>query len=197
LLIAVEPSREMLDKAMQWVAQRRWYNVIPINTAVAEFNAAVSVDAVLLCATHDLLRSPSTLANVFRHVRAGARVAATGGKWAAPWLWPMNVLVFQLHAPYVNSFDGFDRPWRNLQAYCGTCTCAGSGGTPAFWPLGRPRRRPRDGHLGRPTRPTRAGRHRAQVPDRAGNRVRDADPQRGEERRHRLRQPNKPEALPA
>jgi hypothetical protein len=28
------------------------------------------------------------------------------------------VLVLQLHAPYVSSFDGFDRPWRNLQAYC-------------------------------------------------------------------------------
>ena len=38
--------------------------------------------------------------------------------WAAPWLCPLNVLVFQLHAPYVSSFDGFDRPWRNLQTYC-------------------------------------------------------------------------------
>ena len=24
----------------------------------------------------------------------------------------------KLHAPYVSSFDGFDRPWRNLQTYC-------------------------------------------------------------------------------
>jgi hypothetical protein len=95
-----------------------WDNVIPINTAAAEFDVAVSADAVMLCATHDVLRSPSALANVFRHVRAGARVAATGGKWAAPRLWPLNVLVYQLHAPYVRSFDGFDRPWRNLQAYC-------------------------------------------------------------------------------
>jgi ubiquinone/menaquinone biosynthesis C-methylase UbiE len=117
-LIAVERSREMLDKAMQRAAQRGWDNVIPINTAAAEFDAAVSVDAVLLCATHDVLRSPSALANVFRHLRPGARVVATGGKWAAPWLWPLNVLVWQLHAPYVSSFDGFDRPWRNLQVHC-------------------------------------------------------------------------------
>jgi hypothetical protein len=96
----------------------RWDNVTPVNTAAAELDIAVSVDAVLLCATHDGLRSPSTLANVFRHGRPGARVAATDGKWAAPWLWPLNVLVFQLHRPYVTSFDGFDRPWRNLQAYC-------------------------------------------------------------------------------
>jgi ubiquinone/menaquinone biosynthesis C-methylase UbiE len=70
-LIAVEPSGEMLDKAMRRVAQRGWDNVIPINTAAAEFNVAVSADAVLFCATHDVLRSPSTLANVFRHARAG------------------------------------------------------------------------------------------------------------------------------
>ena len=35
-LIAVEPSREMLDKAMQRVAQRGWDNVIPINAAATE-----------------------------------------------------------------------------------------------------------------------------------------------------------------
>ena len=69
----------MLDKAMQRAAQRGWDNVIPINTAAAEFYVAVSVDAVLICATHDLLRSPNTLANVFRYGRPGARVAATSG----------------------------------------------------------------------------------------------------------------------
>ena len=117
-LIAIEPSREMLDKAMQRVAQRGWDNVIPVNAVAAEFDVAVSADAVLFCATHDVLRSPSALANVFRHAGLGARVAATGGKWAAPWLWPLNLLVFQVHAPYVGSFDGFDRPWSNLQAHC-------------------------------------------------------------------------------
>ena len=39
-LIAVEPSREMLDKAMQRVAQRRWDNVIPINAVATEFDVA-------------------------------------------------------------------------------------------------------------------------------------------------------------
>jgi demethylmenaquinone methyltransferase/2-methoxy-6-polyprenyl-1,4-benzoquinol methylase len=134
----------MLDKAMRRVAQSGWDNVIPVNNAAAEFDVAVSADAVLLCATHDVLRSPSALANVFRHVRPGARVAATGGKWAAPWLWPLNLLVYQVHAPYVSSFTGFDRPWRNLHAHCRACTSAGSGGTPAFRPPGRPRHRPCD-----------------------------------------------------
>jgi ubiquinone/menaquinone biosynthesis C-methylase UbiE len=117
-LIAVEPSREMLDQAMQRVAQHGWDNVTPINTAAADLDVEISLDAVLLCATHDVLRSPRALANIFHRVRPGARVAATGGKWASPWLWPLNLLVFQLHAPYVNSFEGFHRPWSNLHAYC-------------------------------------------------------------------------------
>jgi demethylmenaquinone methyltransferase/2-methoxy-6-polyprenyl-1,4-benzoquinol methylase len=117
-LIAIEPSAEMLDKAMRRAAQRGWDNVLPVNAAAAEFDVPISADAVLLCATHDVLRSPTALANVFRHAGLGARVAATGGKWAAPWLWPLNLLVYQVHAPYVSSFDGFDRPWSNLQAHC-------------------------------------------------------------------------------
>jgi ubiquinone/menaquinone biosynthesis C-methylase UbiE len=117
-LIAVEPSREMLDKAMQRAAQHGWDNVIPINTAAADLDVALSVDAALFCATHDVLRSPSALANVFRHAGPGARVAATGGKWTWPLLSPLNLLVFQLHAPYVSSFDGFASPWRNLRAHC-------------------------------------------------------------------------------
>jgi hypothetical protein len=47
----------MLDKAMQRVAQRRWDNVISINAAATEFDVALSVDAVLFCATHDVLLS--------------------------------------------------------------------------------------------------------------------------------------------
>ena len=57
-LIAVEPSREMLDQAMQRVAQHGWDNVTPINTAAADLDVEISLDAVLLCATDDVLRSP-------------------------------------------------------------------------------------------------------------------------------------------
>jgi ubiquinone/menaquinone biosynthesis C-methylase UbiE len=117
-LIAVEPSQEMLDKALRRAGQRGWDNVIPINSAAADLDVAMTADAVLMCATHDVLRSPSALASVFRHTRPGARVAAAGGKWAPSWLWPLNLLVFQLHRPYVTSFEGFGSPWANLQAHC-------------------------------------------------------------------------------
>jgi hypothetical protein len=42
-------------------------------------------------------------------------VAAGGGKWASPWLVAVNMQARILHAPYVRSFDGFDRPWRQLE----------------------------------------------------------------------------------
>jgi hypothetical protein len=48
-------------------------------------------------------------------LRPGAAVAAGGGKWAAPWLVALNLPVTMLHAPYVRSFEGFQRPWHHLE----------------------------------------------------------------------------------
>jgi hypothetical protein len=42
-------------------------------------------------------------------------VAAGGGKWAAPAMVAVNWMVRSLHAPYVRSFSGFDRPWDHLE----------------------------------------------------------------------------------
>ena len=75
----------------------------------------VTADAALFCAVHDILQSPGALRNVMNHLRPGARVAAGGGKWAAPWLVAVNLLARMLHAPYVRSFEGFDRPWHHLE----------------------------------------------------------------------------------
>ena len=75
----------------------------------------VTADAALFCAVHDILQSPGALRNVMNHLRPGARVAAGGGKWAAPWLVAVNLLARMLHAPYVRSFEGFGRPWHHLE----------------------------------------------------------------------------------
>jgi hypothetical protein len=69
----------------------------------------------LFCAVHDILQSPGALSNVLARLRPGAWVAAGGGKWAAPALMGMNLLISMLHAPYVGSFSGFSRPWRHLE----------------------------------------------------------------------------------
>ena len=41
-------------------------------------------------------------------------MAAGGGEWAAPWMVAVNLPVTMLHAPYVRSFKGFQRPWHHL-----------------------------------------------------------------------------------
>ena len=41
-------------------------------------------------------------------------MVAIGGKWPAPWTWPLRAWVADLHAPFVTDFIGFDRPWRLL-----------------------------------------------------------------------------------
>ena len=45
---------------------------------------------------------------------ARAAVVAMGGKWAPPWLAPLNAMVFAAHRPDVRSFRGFLQPWRHL-----------------------------------------------------------------------------------
>jgi hypothetical protein len=50
-------------------------------------------------------------------LRPGAWVAAGGGKWAAPMMVALNSMVSALHAPYVRSFSGFDRPWQHLEQF--------------------------------------------------------------------------------
>ena len=63
------------------------------------------------------MQSRAALGNVFDHLRPGAPVAATGGKWPAPWMWPLRAWVADLHAPFITDFTGFDRPWRLLAEY--------------------------------------------------------------------------------
>ena len=57
----------------------------------APFDAVA--DAALFCAVHDVMQCPTALSNVFDHLRPGAPVAAVGGKWPAPWMWPLRAWV--------------------------------------------------------------------------------------------------------
>jgi hypothetical protein len=74
----------------------------------------MQADAALFAFTHDVVRSPKALANVLGHVRAGGRLAAAGPKWAllAP---PLNLMVWQVARQFVTTFEGFARPWTQLQ----------------------------------------------------------------------------------
>jgi len=86
-----------------------------VQSPAEDAQIAVAADAALFCAVHDILQSPDALRNVMSSLRPGAWVAAGGGKWAAPAMVAVNVQARMLHAPYVSSFEGFDRPWTHLE----------------------------------------------------------------------------------
>lgn len=114
VIVGVDASRDMLAMAAARVADRGWRNVILVQAPVEDAELPVVADHALFCATHDVLQSTSALDNVLSHVRDGGTVAATGGKWAAPWAVALNAGILALHAPYVRDFTGFDRPWAQL-----------------------------------------------------------------------------------
>jgi SAM-dependent methyltransferase len=114
-IIGIDAASEMVSLARERVTRHGWRNVTLIEVPAAQAHIPVPADAVLFCAVHDIMQSPRTLRHVLAGVRPGGHVVAGGGKWADPWLVALNCQVWSLHAPYVRSFEGFDRPWRHLE----------------------------------------------------------------------------------
>jgi demethylmenaquinone methyltransferase/2-methoxy-6-polyprenyl-1,4-benzoquinol methylase len=114
-VVGIEESPEMAAVAREHIADEGWLNVTVVQSSAEEAELAVTADAALFCAVHDILQSPEALQNVMSSLRPGAWVAAGGGKWAAPVMVAVNMQVRMLHAPYVLSFEGFDRPWNYLE----------------------------------------------------------------------------------
>jgi SAM-dependent methyltransferase len=114
-VVGIEESPEMAAVAREHIAAEGWRNVTVVESPAEEAELAVTADAALFCAVHDILQSPDALRNVMKKLCPGARVAAGGGKWAAPWMVGVNLQVRMLHAPYVRSFGGFGRPWDHLE----------------------------------------------------------------------------------
>jgi demethylmenaquinone methyltransferase/2-methoxy-6-polyprenyl-1,4-benzoquinol methylase len=114
-VIGIEESPEMLAVAREHVTGEGWDNVTLVQSPAEDAQIAVDADAALFCAVHDILQSPDALRNVVGKLRPGAWVAAGGGKWAARMMVDLNLRVRRLHAPYVRSFEGFDRPWSHLE----------------------------------------------------------------------------------
>jgi hypothetical protein len=105
----------MVAVARERIEQEGWRNVSVVQSSAEDAQIAETADAALFCAVHDIMQSPDALRNVLGRLRPGAEVAAGGGKWAAPWMVALNLPVTMLHAPYVRSFEGFERPWHHLE----------------------------------------------------------------------------------
>jgi len=114
-VVGIEESPEMVAVARERIEQEGWRNVTVVQSSAEDAQIALTADAALFCAVHDILQSQDALRNVLSTLRPGAGVAAGGGKWAAPWMVAVNLPVTMLHAPYVRSFEGFQRPWHHLE----------------------------------------------------------------------------------
>jgi acyl dehydratase/ubiquinone/menaquinone biosynthesis C-methylase UbiE len=142
-LVGIEPCPEMLAAARARVEAAGWGNVTLLEATAEEVTVPGPADAVLFAFTHDVMRSPKALANVLGQVRPGGRLAAAGPKWTA-FVPQLNPLVWQVAHQYVTSFEGFRRPWAELEravpdlwveeAYFG-CVYLAWGGVPG-WPEG-------------------------------------------------------------
>jgi SAM-dependent methyltransferase len=114
-VVGIEKSPEMAAVAREHIAREGWRNVTVVLSSAEDAWLDVTADAALFCAVHDILQSALALQNVLTRLRPGAWVTAGGGKWGAPNMVAVNSMVRMLHAPYVRSFSGFDRPWRYLE----------------------------------------------------------------------------------
>lgn len=119
-IVGIEQSPEMFEQARRRVARARWARVTLVCSPAEDADLRVKADAALFHFTHDILRRPEAIANVLGHLKPGARVVASGLKWAAPWLLrPVNWLVLPAALRSVTSLEGLDRPWQLLQEQLG------------------------------------------------------------------------------
>jgi demethylmenaquinone methyltransferase/2-methoxy-6-polyprenyl-1,4-benzoquinol methylase len=114
-LVGVERSPDMIARAAERVRRSGWRNVTLIETDVADLDVDVTADAALLCLVHDVMRSRQGLERVVARLCPAGRIVAAGAKWAPWWAAPLNAAVVALNQPYVESFAGFDRPWKRLE----------------------------------------------------------------------------------
>jgi ubiquinone/menaquinone biosynthesis C-methylase UbiE len=116
-IVGIEQCPEMLQRARERVREHRWRNVELVEEGAASAPIEGRADAALFHFTHDILRDPQALANVFAHLKPSARVVATGLQWAPPWMWPTNGFVFLAALHSVTSFEGLGRPWDKLASH--------------------------------------------------------------------------------
>ncbi|MCU0813398.1 MAG: hypothetical protein MUC32_03410 [Burkholderiaceae bacterium] len=59
------------------------------------------------------------MANALAHLKRGARVVASGLRWAPRWAMAVNAAVYVAARRSVTTLDGLDRPWALLEQRLG------------------------------------------------------------------------------
>jgi len=113
-VVAVDQSPEMIALARSRVQLEGWDNVELLCAAVEDAPLPGAADAAFFHLVHDILQSPRAVEHVLHHLKPGARLAATGLKWTAPWLAPWNALVGLFAAQSITNFDRLAVPWQPL-----------------------------------------------------------------------------------
>ena len=114
-IVGIEQSPEMLERARARAAENGWNNIGCISASVEEASIPIAADAALFHFTHDIMRTPSALANVVSHLKPGARIVAAGLKWAPVRAMPLNLLVWNAAMRSTSTLEGLARPWSHLE----------------------------------------------------------------------------------
>ena len=116
-IVGIDLSADMLAVARERVNTEGWDNVTLIEAPVQEARIEAQADAALFSFTHDVLQSPEAVDNVVAHLRPGAGLASTGAKLSGNPV--VDFFVRRSARPYVTTFRGLDRPWRELERHAG------------------------------------------------------------------------------
>jgi SAM-dependent methyltransferase len=116
-IVGIEQSPQMLAQARARVQENGWKNVTLLLSPVEEAGLALKADGALFCFTHDIMRTPEALDNVFRHLKRGARVVATGLKWAPRIYLPINLMVLYAALASTTGLEGLEAPWSHLARF--------------------------------------------------------------------------------
>lgn len=117
-VIGFEPSPDMLALARARVAGQQLANVTLHHACGETIVLDRSPDVILFSYTHDLIRSRTSLENIFRQAKPGTRIVAASTKLFPSWFFIGNWYLRKTHQMTITNFDGFDRPWTLLAELC-------------------------------------------------------------------------------
>jgi ubiquinone/menaquinone biosynthesis C-methylase UbiE len=130
-IIGVEQSPDMMAKARARAEENGWANVTLINAPAEEASIERHADAAVFHFTHDLMQTPAALENALRVLKPGARVVATGLKWARWWSPGVNLFVRIAAMRSTTTMAGLEQPWHYLEPHLSgmVIEAAAGGGT--------------------------------------------------------------------
>ncbi len=118
-IIGIEQSPDMIAKSRARIKDNHWGKISLVNSPVETATIRHKADAALFHFTHDILLQPAAVANVIAHLKPGARVVASGLKWADAWAVPVNFLVWMCATHSTTTLQGLQEPWRGLAGRIG------------------------------------------------------------------------------